>query len=251
MTTTLCRAAGLSLGVGVGLGALVLGAGPASAHVSPDKSEVPAGGFTDVTLTVPHGCEASPTTQLVVQVPEGINDVTPGIVPGWDIEVATEALAEPIEDAHGEQVTERESQVTFTAQPGQELPDGFRLGFTLGFQAPDTPGEYLFFKSIQICTEGQTEWIEEYTGEGEEPEHPSPVVQVVASEGDGHGGGTDEEETEPTETTLAVEQAASTSEDSSDNDSSNGLAIAGLVTGIAGLVTGGVALATARKAART
>jgi uncharacterized protein YcnI len=247
------RAAGISLGLG--LGVLVLDAGPAGAHVSPDKTEVPAGGFTAITLTVPHGCEASPTRQVVVQVPEGINDVTPGILPGWDIEVATEPLPEPIESGEGEQITERESVVTFTAQAGNELPDGFRLGYTLGFQAPDTPGEYLFFKTIQICAEGQTEWIEEYTGEGEEPEHPSPVVEVVAAEGDGHGGGSEEEETtdttEATDTTLPVEQATSTSDDDGDADSSTGIAVAGLVTGALGLLTGGAALARARKTARS
>jgi uncharacterized protein YcnI len=256
------RAAGLALGVGSGLGALVLGAGPAAAHVSPDKSEVPAGGFTAVTLTVGHGCEESPTTQVVVQVPEGINNVTPGILPGWTIEVATEPLPEPIAGSHGEQITERESTVTFTAQPGNELPDGFRLGFTLGFQAPDTPDEYLFFKTIQVCAEGQTEWIEEYTGEGEEPEHPSPVVQVVAAEGGGHGGGTDEEETETTETTDTTEAtedddvsevaAAATPEgDDGDDDGGNGLAIAGLVAGLLGLATGGAALARSGKASRS
>jgi uncharacterized protein YcnI len=262
MSSSTRRAGGFALGVGTGLGALVLGAGPAAAHVSPDKSEVPAGGFTAVTLTVGHGCEESPTTQVVVQVPEGINDVTPGILPGWTIEVATEALPEPIEGPHGEQITERESTVTFTAGAGNELPDGFRQGYTLGFQAPDTPGEYLFFKTIQICAEGQTEWIEEYTGDGEEPEHPSPVVQVVASEG-GHGG---EEETETTDTTAATDTTATTegtgttaaspddvddeADDDGDDGGSDGLAIGGLVAGLLGLATGGAALAKAGKASR-
>ena len=257
MTTSTGRAAGLTLGVGAALGALVLGAGPAGAHVTPDRSEVPAGGFTAVTLTVGHGCEESPTTEVVVEVPEGVNDVTPGILTGWDIEVTSEPLPEPIEGAHGEQITEREAQVTFTAQPGNELPDGFRLGYTLGFQAPDTPGEYLFFKTIQVCAEGQTEWIEEYTGEGEEPEHPSPVVQVVAAEEGGHGDGSDEETEEPEEAeetaeTLPVEEAATTTDDGGgDSDSATGIAVAGLIAGVLGLVTGGAALATARKTARS
>lgn len=123
-------------GAGIALAAL---AAPAGAHVSPDKKEVPAGGFTSVALTVGHGCEVSPTRQVVVQVPEGINNVTPAIVPGWDVAVASEALPEPIEGSHGEEITERESEVTFTAAPGSELPDGFRQSFTLGFQAPEAP----------------------------------------------------------------------------------------------------------------
>jgi hypothetical protein len=43
---------------------------------------------------------------------EGINDVTPGVLPGWDIAVATEALPEPIEGAHREVITERAALVT-------------------------------------------------------------------------------------------------------------------------------------------
>lgn len=242
------------LTAGLVLGALLLGAGPASAHVSADKSEVPAGGFTAVTLTVPHGCEASPTRQLVIQVPEGIDDVTPEVVPGWDIAIDTEPLAEPVEDSDGEQTTERESAITFTARAGSELPDGFRQDFTLGFQAPDTPGEYLFFKTIQVCDEGQTEWIEEYTGEGEEPEHPAPAVEVVAAEGDEHGGGdtedaehADEADDADESTSVESETVADTTDDS-DDGSTQGIAIAALALGVVGLATGGTALAKARKA---
>jgi uncharacterized protein YcnI len=249
---TLSRRTAAAAGLTLGCGVLLLGAGPASAHVSPDKSEVPAGGFTAVTFTVGHGCEESPTTRVDIQVPESILDVTPGILPGWDITVATEPLDEPVESAHGEEVTERESVVTFTAQAGNELPDGFRLGYTLGFQAPETVGEVLYFKTIQVCAEGQTEWIEEWDGTGEEPEHPSPAVTVTEAEGDGHGGGAEEEEATDdgaaeTTTTLDVEEAAATSDD--DDGSSDGLAIAALVVGVVGLIVGGVALATARKTA--
>jgi periplasmic copper chaperone A len=150
------------------------------------------------------------------------------VLPGWDIEVVTEALPEPIEGSHGEEITERESEVIFTAQAGSELADGFRQSYTLGFQAPDTPGEHLFFKTIQTCVEGETAWIQEYTGEGEEPEHPSPVVLVTEAEGDGHGA------------------AAPDDDDDSDSDSATGIAIAGLVVGALGLVAGGTALARSR-----
>jgi uncharacterized protein YcnI len=256
VTATTRRAT--AIGLGVGLGILLASGSPASAHVSADKSEVPAGGFTAVTLTVPHGCEASPTTSIEIEVPELILNVTPSIVAGWDVEVSTEPLDEPVEGSHGEQVTERESVVTYTAQAGNELPDGFRQSFTLGFQAPDAEGEYLFFKTIQNCVEGQTAWIEEYTGEGEEPEAPAPVVQVVAAEGDGHGGGSDDEAddetTETTETDGASEgesAAGDTGSTSDDDGSSNGLAVAGLVAGLGGLALGGAAFARSGKTAKS
>ncbi len=225
------------LGLGGAAVGTVLLAVPAGAHVSPDKSEVPAGGFTSVALTVGHGCEASPTRQVSVQIPDTINNVTPGVLPGWEIEVVTEELPEPIEGTHGEAITERESEVIFTAEAGSELPDGFRQSYTLGFQAPDTPGEHLFFKTIQTCVEGETAWIQEYTGEGEEPEHPSPVVLVTDAEGDGHGA-------EASDDDDAEEVAAS--EDGDDSDSATGIAIAGLVAGALGLIVGGTALARGR-----
>ncbi len=246
----------LALAGAATVGAALL-AGPASAHISPDKDEVPAGGYTDVTLTVPHGCEESPTTQLEIQVPEALNDVTPSINPGWDVNVTTEPLAEPVDDGEGGQLTERESVVTYTAQSGNELADGFRTSFTLGFKAPETEGEYLFFKTIQTCAEGETAWIEEYTGEGEEPEHPAPVVLIGEAEGDGHGDDAAAEE-EPAEaeevtdgeTADADTAAAQAPADDSDDDSdSNALAIAGLVAGLAGLGLGGVAFARTRSRA--
>src|SRR3546814_7543301 len=124
---------------------------------------------------------------MAIQIPESIPNVTPAIVAGWDVAIETVPLDEPLEGSQGSQITEREAVVTYTAQPGQELADGFRQSCTIGFQAPDAPGELLFFKTIQTCVEGETAWIEEYTGEGEEPETPAPLVRVVAAGDDAHG----------------------------------------------------------------
>jgi uncharacterized protein YcnI len=201
----------------LGLGAVVLAAGPAGAHVSPDKREVPAGGFTSVTLSVGHGCDGSPTTELAIQVPESVLDVTPQVHPGWDVAVEIEVLPEPVAGPHGEEITERDAVVTYTAQVGNELLEGFRDTFTLGFQAPDTPGETLYFNTIQTCVEGETAWIEE------DPEAEAPAPQL-----------------------LVAEALAATTDDGS---SSDGLATGGLVLGALGLATGGAALAKSRKTA--
>lgn len=212
----------LAAGGLLGLGALALTAGPAGAHVSPTEDEVPADAFTSVTLTVGHGCDGSPTTALAIQVPEPILNVTPQVHPGWDVAVETEALPEPAEGAHGGEVTERDAVVTYTAQAGHELLDGFRDSFTLGFQAPDSPGETLRFATIQTCTVGETAWIDE----DPEAEAPAPAVLVGAAEEDGHG----------------------SDEDGEDDRSSDQLAIGGLGLGALGLATGGAALAKSRRA---
>lgn len=232
--------------LGIAAGALALLAAPAGAHISPDKDEVPAGSHDTVTLSVGHGCETSPTNQLVIEVPASLNSVTPQIHPGWKISVQNEDLATPVDDGEGGEITERMKSVTFTADAGNELPDGYRDTFTLGFTTPETEGEYLFFKTVQKCPDGETAWIEEYTGEGEEPEHPSPAVLIGPAAADEHGGAAEEEEPEAE---AVVTEEASSSSDDSDDGGSDGLAIAGIVLGAAGLATGGFALTRSRKSA--
>lgn len=248
MTTRTSHRIGLGL-VGAGLLALAAGALPAGAHISGDKGEVPAGAYTQVTFTVPHGCEDEPTTTLAIQIPEAILNAAPQVVAGWDVETTITALDEPVETAHGEPQTERVSEITWTAQPGNELPSPFRQVFTVGFKAPDTPGEDLVFPIVQSCPTAETAWIEVPVEGEEEPEHPAVVVAVGEAEGDGHGGGDAEEATEENgdaEETATTEAASSDAD--SDDGSSDGMAIAGVVMGGLGLAAGGVALVKGRSA---
>lgn len=233
------------VGAGVVASFGLLGVGAADAHVGPNVSEVAAGSYTDVLMGVPHGCEGSPTTKIEIQVPEALTDVTPIVVPGWTGTVTTEKLAKPITLEDGDEITERDAVVTWTAQPGNELEDHWKLSFGLSFQVPDTPGKSLEFKTIQTCTVGSTEWIEATPASGEEPEHPAPTVMIVEGSGDGHGSST-----EATTTTEAGGKSGSATADdakSDSSDSSKGLAVSALVIGLAGLGIGGAAFAKTRK----
>jgi uncharacterized protein YcnI len=232
---------------GVAGAGLALMALPAGAHISPDKSGVPAGSYNSVTLTVPHGCEESPTKAIAIQIPEGVLSLTPQVHPGWDIATEMEQLATPVE-GEGDPITERVSKVTFTAQAGNELNPHYRDTFTVGFKTPDTEGEYLFFKTIQTCVAGETAWIEEYTGDGPEPDHPAPALEVTAA---GPEEGSDDSSTETTvaDDGSSDDESASTDDNGNDDDSDSakGLAIGGLAVGLLGLATGGFALVRTRK----
>jgi len=247
MPTRTSHRIGLGL-VGAGLLALAAGALPAGAHISGDKGEVPAGGYTQVTFTVPHGCEDEPTSAIAISIPEAILNAAPQVVAGWDAETIITALDEPVETAHGEPQTERVSEITWTAQPGNELPSPYRQVFTVGFKAPETPGEDLVFPIVQSCPTAETAWIEVPVEGEEEPEHPAVVVAVGEAEGDGH----DAEEAEAEETAADGESASDTTEaqvadaDDSDDGGSDGLAIAGVVLGGLGLAAGGTALVRGR-----
>lgn len=215
-------------------------AGPASAHVTVTASDTAAGAYTVLTVSVPHGCDGSPTTKVAVAMPEGIYSVTPTRNPLYDVEKVTEKLDQPVEDAHGNEVTERVSQVVYTART--PLPDGERDAFELSLQLPeDAAGETLAFPAIQTCEQGETAWTEEAAEGAEEPEHPAPSITVTdAEEGDAHGAA---------EATAVETEPAAAEPADDDEGSGTALGVAGLVAGLLGLAAGVTALVTSRRKA--
>ncbi len=146
--------------------AVLLLAGPASAHVTITASDTAAGAYTVLTLSVPHGCDGSPTTEVAVQMPDGITEVTPTRNAYYDVEVVTEGA----------------SQVVYTART--PLPDGQRDTFELSLQIPeDAAGRTLAFPTIQTCEEGSTAWTEVAAdGQSEDDlEHPAPAFVVTGA----------------------------------------------------------------------
>jgi uncharacterized protein YcnI len=226
--------------------ALALGiAGPASAHVTITPTETAAGAYTVLTFSVGHGCEGSPTTELAIQVPEGINAVTPTRQPFYDVEKVMETLDEPVVDAHGNEITERVAQVVYTATT--DLPDGQRDAFELSLQLPDAAGETLAFPTIQTCEQGETAWTEIAAEGAEEPEHPAPTVTVTEAEGDAHGADTATHEEDTASTEAETEPVAAEAAD--DGGDGTALGVAGLVAGLLGLAAGVTALVTSRRKA--
>jgi uncharacterized protein YcnI len=201
-----------------------------------------------VTLVVPHGCEESPTKKLAIQIPESIVEVVPEVHPGWKIETKEEPLETPVTAEDGDEITEHVSEVTFTAERGHELDPHQMDKFTINVGAPDTPGETLLFKTVQTCVEGEVPWIEEWDGQGEEPEHPAPAVVIGESTGgDEHGG---EEAAAAGDDSGGDETAAAdTTAATSDQSDETGLAVAGIVIGVLGLVTAVFAVLRSRKPA--
>lgn len=213
--------------LGVAVATLALAAG-AQAHVTVEPAEGPSDGYATLEFSVPHGCEESPTTQLRVQIPENVPQVTPEVHPGWSLEVK-EGPKEEVE-LHGETVTEGVSEVIWTAT-GDPLPPHFLDRFAMSVKLPAADeGEVVNFPAIQKCEQGETRWIQ-IPAEGESAEEldePAPAVTLTAAEGE-HG--------------APAEEAAAEPEDG------DGLAIVALVVGGLGFLTGGVALTRDRRGA--
>jgi len=212
------------------IGFSALAAGPALAHVGISPSDGAAGEYTVATLSVPHGCDGSATTEVTIKVPDEVYAVTPTRNANWDVKKNLVKLAEPIKDAHGNEITERVDTVVYTAKV--PLSDGYRDAFELSFQVPDAAGKTLAFPTVQKCEKGQTDWVELAAEGAEEPEHPAPTFAVTEGSGDGHGAAAGESHGEEAKASDAA---------------SKGLAYTGLGVGVLGLLTGAAALAKGRK----
>ncbi len=212
--------------LGGGAVLVLLIAGPAAAHVDPNPSEIPEGDATTVALGIEHGCDESPTTAVAVQLPDEV-EATAVAKTGWSVD-------------------SRDGVVTWTAEPGNELPtdeaDEFEVELTPG---AGTDGDTLYLKTVQTCETGELRWIEEWDGEGEEPEHPAPSVTVLAVGAEAGGGDHHAEETATTEAGHHEEDAASDTAESGDENDSATIAIVVLVLAAVGF--GGVMLVRSRR----
>jgi periplasmic copper chaperone A len=146
----------LTAALGLGAAALALAAGPAAAHVDPDPTQVTGGVPTTIGFTIEHGCEGSPTVEVSIEIPAGVNDVVATPLPGWSESV--------------------ESGVA--RWTGGSLADDTEGSFALKLTPPVAAGT-LVFPLVQRCTSGQLDWIEQTVDGQPEPEHPAPVVEVT------------------------------------------------------------------------
>ena len=225
------------VGVGVALAAL-----PASAHVEFGEGEYHAGAEAVITLSVPHGCDGSPTTKIRIQLPEALPTVTPTVNPGWDISLVTEQLDTPIDLGEGRTLTQRVTEVDYTAKT--PLPAEFRDVFSLAVDLPeDSAGTTLTFPTIQECAVGSANWTQ-VPADGQDPEelqYPAPSIEVLSAVDDG-----DPSASSTIKPTTTV--AASSDDDRDDDGGTKGIAIAALALAVVGLGLGGRALAASKSA---
>ena len=200
----------------LGAGVLLALAAPlsASAHVGVAASTTAAGAYSVLTFSVGHGCDGSPTQTIAITIPDGIDAVTPTVNPNWTISRVTEALDEPIAEEDGDQITERTSQIVYTATT--PLAADQRDTFELSLALVGEEGDVLEFPTLQTCEVGETNWT------GEEV----PAVTLTAATGEDHHGNA---ESETDETAPAA---------GGDDVLARVLGILGLVVGAVGIVIG-------------
>ncbi len=230
--------------VAIGAGALLAIAAPlsASAHVTVSPGAAEPGSFSLITVKVPNESATESTTRVELTIPEatpfGYVSYVP--VPGWTTELVTTTLPEPVETIYGE-ITEAVTTVIWTAQPGSEIIAGQIQLFPLSVgPVPDTGS--IVLAADQTYSDGS---VVSWSDEGEEGEHPAPVLFINdAPIADEHDGAAEDDATAPNADGVSLTSEV-TSGGSQPDVLARVLGIAGLVVGIVGVVFG---LTSRRKA---
>ncbi|HEX4191296.1 MAG TPA: YcnI family protein [Marmoricola sp.] len=238
----LARAVALPAAV-VGFSALAIA--PALAHVTISPGTAAANTTLIATVAVPHGCDGSATTKVIISIPKELVEVTPTRNANWDVTKTMTKLATPEKADDGDEITEKVNTVVYTAKT--PLPDGYRDAFELEFDVPDAVGKTLVFPTIQKCEKGETDWTQVAAPGAAEPENPAPTVKVVGTpaEADAAINGL----SGSSSAASSSAGSSSTGTKASSGGASKGLAYTGLIVGIVGLLVGAGALAkSSRKA---
>ncbi|WP_394788808.1 YcnI family protein [Rhodoferax sp.] len=137
-------------------------------------------------LRVGHGCNGAATTAIRVTVPAGFKDAKPQPKAGWVLSTTVGKLEKPFDD-HGKQITEGVTSITWTAAPGNALPDAYFDEFVLRGSLPGEAG-VMWFKVLQTCETGSVDWAEIPAAgkSAHDLKSPAAMLEIIPSD---HVGG--------------------------------------------------------------
>lgn len=213
---------------------VLMTAGVALAHVTINPKSAVKGSYTVLTFRVPNETDNADTTELDVQLLQNPDAPIPSVsvkpVPGWTARVTNEKLATPLKTKAGD-VTEAASVVKWTG--GSVKPGEFQE-FELSVGPLPSNVDQLVFPTVQVYSNGQNvRWVELPKPGAAEPEHPAPVLKLVAADAATAAGAT----AAPSgQTGVSVAAAPASS------SSSSGLATVGVILGAIGIVLGAAAV---------
>ncbi len=146
----------LTIAIGSIAAALLAGTSIASAHIVMTDMEAPAGYETTLTLLVPHGCGASPATEVHIKRPDAVRTIVPEQKAGWEATTKMRQLDKPVKAEGGREVSEVIDEISWKGK----LPAGQIAKFGFFANLPDKVGERLYFKTIVKCEQGEERWVD-------------------------------------------------------------------------------------------
>jgi periplasmic copper chaperone A len=150
----------------------------ASAHVTVNPREAPAGGFTVLDVRVPNERDNKGTVKVELRLPDGFYFLSYKKVPGWKVRLTRERLDTPV-DLHGLSISEQFTRIVWKGnrkRGGIIRPNQFEE-FPISVRIPDgNPGDQLVFPAFQTYRGGErVAW----TG-GPDADEPAPRLTLTA-----------------------------------------------------------------------
>ncbi|WP_441251024.1 YcnI family copper-binding membrane protein [Kitasatospora sp. McL0602] len=212
--------------------AVVALAAPAFAHVTVQPGTATQGGYTAVAFRVPDESDTASTVKIEVSLPmdHPLASVRTQPLPGWTATMEKSKLDKPLK-AHGQDITEAVSKVTWTADAGTKIAPGQFQEFRLSLGALPADADKMTFKALQTYDNGDVvRWIDEAKEGQAEPAHPAPTLTLTkaAAATDQHAMGASQDKAAITGTATAK---------SSDN-AARTLGVVGIVVGVIGAALG-------------
>lgn len=217
-------------------GLMALGVGAASAHVHVDPASTSAGGFSQLTFTVPNESETAKTTELTVTLPTGTPFTSVSVKPmdGWTAKVAEAELPAPV-TVEGATITRAASTVTWTADAAHQLGQHEYQTFSISVGRLPASGTTVSLPAAQTYSDGNVvNWSDPVTQGQPEPGHPVPSF-VTTPAADAHAQAAPVADTTPASSTTPATAAPD-----------NSFGILGLGAGVLGLAAGSAALVRTR-----
>lgn len=165
--------------------AVLLFAGPASAHVTVEPKQADKGSYTKLVFKVPNERDDAATTKVEVNLPADrpLASVQTTPVPGWKVTVAKSKMNKAIRDDDGAKITEAVTKITWS---GGRIKPGTFQEFPISVGPLPVAAKTMIFKTLQTYQDGKVvRWIEEPKKGSEEAENPAPMLTLV---GGGHEG---------------------------------------------------------------
>jgi periplasmic copper chaperone A len=139
--------------------ALCGGVSNASAHAVLDVPKAAVGAPYKATMKIGHGCQGSPTTKVIIQIPEGVIGVKPMPKPGWTLATVKGPYAKAYTFYHGRTLTEGVREISWSGGPllDEHYDEFVFSAFIADSFAPNTK---LHFPTFQVCEKGENRWVE-------------------------------------------------------------------------------------------
>lgn len=178
-TTGRRRTRRLLLPAGLAAAAVLLLAGPASAHVLVSSPDAAPGADGTLVFQVPTESATASTVGLQVTLPAAtpFAEVSAQTHPGWTVRLTRVKLDRPIR-SDDETFTSAVRAVTWTAARGQGVRPGQFDTFELAV-GPFPDARELSFPTRQTYSDGKVvEWVQSQQSGQDEPEHPAPQLAL-------------------------------------------------------------------------